>query len=313
MAQINGIVSVPAGNISLTISGSFGPAYTVEVQPVSAMGWAPVCTILAIGTGAFVVGFSVPATSDASLMWSATGVAVGGAGQMALSDYRTKLRWRLHDQTPTLTAEGAAYTNAELNDAINEAIQQRDLDLGINRTLLTFTVTAGVSMYPIESILAGATILAGIPNPNIVDVLSMILIPQGPDPGGIRIPMARYPYSQLAYLRSPSYPTYPVFYAMYGAENIAIAPSPALNYPLELDARTYVAPLVNDTDTDPMPYPWTDAVVYLAAQIAKLNAQRYDEADKWAETYGRRRRTVIAGGRPYFVRNPMFGLPRTMR
>ena len=43
------------------------------------------------------------------------------------------------------------------------------------------------------------------------------------------------------------------------------------------------------------------------------NAQRYDEADKWAETYGRRRRTVIAGGRPYFVRNPMFGLPRTMR
>jgi len=108
-----------------------------------------------------------------------------------LTDYLTDTRRLLRDET------GSVYTDGDLTAFINRAIQQRDLELGLNRVRISFPMTTGQVAYPISTILSGGTVLTGPSSPNVIDVLSITVIPIGPSPGGIRYPLARWPYSKI--------------------------------------------------------------------------------------------------------------------
>ena len=221
----------------------------------------------------------------------------------ALSDYLTAVEALLRDATLSL------YTSADLTSFINRAMQQRDLDLGLNRLRVSFTLTSGTSDYSFASINAGATVLDGNTNVNLQDVLSIIVIPLGTASSAVRYPLQRWPYTKLAPLLSTTYPTYPIAYSVYGASNIILGPPPAGNYPSEFDFICYSPNLVNSTDQDPMPYPFTDPVPFLAASFAKMQAQRFDEAERFGAIYAERMNRVRARARPISVRNPWDDFP----
>ena len=77
-------------------------------------------------------------------------------------------------------------------------------------------------------------------------------------------------------------------------QHIMVAPPPANQYPTEFDFSTYSQPLVNLTDVDPLQYPFTDAIPFLAAHFAKLGAQRFDEADAFLKVFDQRLNRVRA-------------------
>lgn len=222
---------------------------------------------------------------------------------LALSDYLTQVERLLRD------ANNSLYTSADLTEFINRAMRERDLDLGLTRLRVSFTFATGQSDYTFASLVATSTVLDGNSNVNIYDLLSIIVIPIGGAGSAVRYPLAKWPYTKLAPLLSTSYPTYPVAYATYGATNLIIGPPPAGNYPSELDFLCYSPDLVNTTDQDPMPYPYTDPVPFLAASFAKMQAQRFEEADKFSAIYQERMNRVRARSRAIAVSNPWSDFP----
>ena len=225
-----------------------------------------------------------------------------------LGDYLADTRRLLRD-----SGTSPLYSTPDLTSFINRAMQQRDLDLGLNRSRVSFTLITGQAQYSIASILATGNVLTGSAAPNMIDILSIVVIPLGQAPGGVRYPLGRWPYSRLAYLISTSYPTYPVAYAMYGTQTVILGPPPAGAYPSEFDFFGYASPLVLTTDADPQPYPWTDPVPFLAAHFAKVQAQRFDEAKNFWDLYMLRLSMVRARGRPLAITKPFADLPRGAR
>ena len=221
----------------------------------------------------------------------------------SLSSYLADTRRLLRDGTPIL------YSDDDLKAYINRAIRQRDLDLGKNRVRMTFTLTAGVFDYPFATIASGGVVVDGNTNAILQDIFSIIVMPIGGAASSTRVPLGRWPYTKLAPLLSTNIPTYPVRYAIYGPSTVMIGPPPAFNYPAEFDFIAYSPDLVNLTDTDIMPYPWTDPVPFMAASIAKVGAQRFDEAKEFGALYADRMNRARPGSR-IVISNPWSDLPR---
>ena len=73
----------------------------------------------------------------------------------------------------------------------------------------------------------------------------------------------------------------PGWYAQYGegpSGSLYLAPIPTQSLPMEVDLTLVPAPLLTDSDNDPIPYPWTDAVSYWAATLCLLQQQRREDA-----------------------------------
>lgn len=223
---------------------------------------------------------------------------------MSLSGYLADTQRLLRDPSAVL------YTVSDLTFFINRAMRQRDLDLKLNRLRLSFTLSTGVYDYPLATIASGGSVLDGNANAIIMDVLSIIVMPLGSPASSVRYPLGRWPYTKLAFMLSTSYPTYPSVYALYGTSNIILAPPPAGNYPAEFDFSCYSPDLVNTTDTDIMPYPFTDPVPFLAASFAKVQAQRFDEADGFEAQYQKHMNRVRSQSRSIAVSSPWSDLPR---
>jgi hypothetical protein len=220
-----------------------------------------------------------------------------------LSAYLTATRQLLRDSS------GSLYTDADLTAFLNRAMRQRDLDLGLNRIRILQALTTGVYDYTFAAIAATGTVLDGNSNAILQDLLSITVIPLGGASSSVRYPLARWPYSKLAFMLSTSYPTYPVCYALYGPTTIMFAPPPAQNYQTEFDFTCYSPDLVNPTDADIMPYPFTDPVPFMAAAFAKMQAQRFDEAESFSGVYKERMNRVRARSRSIAVANPWSDIP----
>lgn len=383
------------GTNTVTVVGAFGgfdpnnanaANYQVSVSP----SWATAYQIVQKGATTFTVAFTVGSFPDnAPFDWFVEGGVGVDDGYMSLQDYLDETRALLRDQSPN--AQGTLYSTSDLTKWINRAMQQRDLDLGLNRVLVSYPLVTSQYQYAIPTILQQGTIQAsnqipvasftqlvpnnsngvhiagsfqpgyvvlrpspnwatdvdvtnktaigfdviftvaappapfvatvdiiiigtgGVPFPNIIDVISIVITPLGQPPGGIRYPLGRWPYSKIAYLLSTAYPTYPVKYAMYGTNTIMVAPPPAGNYPAQWDFFGYATRLVQPTDTDPLPYPWTDPIPFWAAHFAKMSVQRFDEAKEFKEEAVARTRRVMGRGRPMSVSNPWSDLPKNAR
>lgn len=227
---------------------------------------------------------------------------------LTLADYRLKVRRLLRDQT------GSLYANDELNAYINEARHRRDLGTRRVKTCFGLSLTANQSTYSLTTVFA-STIVRGLTTAIPKDLVSLHVIPTGGTAGGrgLRYPLSRVPYSQLAYLVSTSWPGYPIAFAVYDPDTIVLAPPPPIAYAAEWDAAGIFPDLIADTDTEPMPDPYNDPLPYLAAAIAKLNAQRYDEADRFEAQYATSMREILFGIRQLAVKTPWADLPRGMR
>jgi hypothetical protein len=59
---------------------------------------------------------------------------------------------------------------------------------------------------------------------------------------------------------------------------IYLAPIPSLEAPLSVDLQIIPAPLLDDEDPEPLPYPWNDAVAFWAATMCLMQQQRREDA-----------------------------------
>src|SRR5262249_5297934 len=101
---------------------------------------------------------------------------------VTLSDYLTRLRNLLHDPNDQ------GWPLALKTLAINEAIQQRDLDSGGRRLIGTFTLTIGVNTYSFTTLSTAFS----VPTGNIADIIGITLLYQG-----YRILLENWSYSEL--------------------------------------------------------------------------------------------------------------------
>src|SRR5207245_383323 len=186
----------------------------------------------------------------------------------ALRDYLAELRRLVHDPNDIFWPQADKISN------INKAIQRRDLDTGANRQLVTFSLTVGVDTYTFPQI--------GVANVFDVVGINLIFVSN-------RAILANTSFRRLNKLYRPWTPYQGVCegWARYGPNTIVFGPTPSFAYTTEWDVCVYSAPnlLVNLADTDPLPYPYSEPVVYYAAHLCKLNERQYDESDQFFAMY----------------------------
>jgi hypothetical protein len=330
MPRFSGTQAINAGDITATVVGTFTvPPYQAGTLST---GWNTTVVANTKTPSSFLLTFGTPAPPGGSTFdWEVitpAGLSPPVQTGSTLQDYLQATRRLLRDETT------GVYSTVDLTAWINQSMQQRDLDLGINRVRIAFAMLSGVFQYTFAQILNGGSLLTGpivgapipvfsatqpvgagdttaivsgpfvvpyqagvlstswdttavvsltvagsflvtfgTPCPpgggtfdwlvepppslsvNVIDLVSIIVLPQGSATGAPRYPMGRWPYSKLAYLLSQTGPTYPVYYAIYGPGTVMVGPPPAGNYPAEWDFTAYSPPLILPTDLDPVPYP----------------------------------------------------------
>jgi hypothetical protein len=119
---------------------------------------------------------------------------------------------------------------------------------------------------------------------NTVDVLNVILYW-----GNSRIPLYYLPWTdfnaQLRYWQN--YTGRPVGFSMYGPKKIFIGPKPDQAYEMEIDTVVLVDPMTNGADVEVLPTPFTEAVPFYAAYLAKYQEQSYGEAEIFKQEYSK--------------------------
>jgi hypothetical protein len=208
-----------------------------------------------------------------------------------LTDYLLDVRRLLHDANATY------WSDADLTSFVNRAVKQRDRDTAMNRTLISFPLVSGTNNYTIGAVATSGTIIFGITR-NVYDVASIVLIY-----GNMKYLLDQQAYSTLAslYQAYQNHTNPPSGWTKYGAGVIVFAPIPNQNYVTEWDMLCVADDLVAPTDPDPLPYPWTDPVPFLAAHWAKVELQQNEEADRFLALYTQRKDEVMATARGMMV------------
>ena len=191
---------------------------------------------------------------------------------MTLADYLTRVRRLLHDANATY------WSDTDLTDYINRGRTEVAARCKNVRQLQTPTLVAG----PDPSTVA----YASLPNPNVVDVLSIALID-----GNFRYVLQQRSYAALVAQFRPytSFQSRPMAFARYGFGVIYFAPAPTINYPTEWDTAVLPAdlPVATPTTVESMVYPFTEPVAYYAAYQAKINYGEHQEAERFRTMFER--------------------------
>lgn len=252
-------VAITAAAVSKAIAGSFPASYFV---PKPGASWATDCIITNKATTGFTITFTTPAPAGGGTVdWVAyaTDAVIGGPGTTQLADYRTELRYLLHDLSDSI------WSLAIKDSFINKGMARRDLDTGCNRTRITLVLTVGTDTYSFST----------LGNERVFDVIGIALTYVG-----TRVVLDQRSYTELTAQKRPwtTYQGLPEAWCRYGPQSVIFGPTPGTAYSTQWDCCIFAAPLVAATDVDPMPYPWTQAVPYYAAYLAKLNESQWDEA-----------------------------------
>jgi len=184
-----------------------------------------------------------------------------------LSGYITETRRLLHDVNANF------WTNEELTDYINDGRNHLIQDTGCNRILQTYTTVYNVETIDFAALPEGT---------NTIDVLTTNLYW-----GNSRVPLYYMAWSNFnAQLRFwQNYTGRPVGFSMYGPKKIFIGPKPDQAYLIELDTVVLKEPLTDADPVETLPTPFTEAVPFYAAYIAKYQEQSYGEAEILKQEY----------------------------
>ena len=184
-----------------------------------------------------------------------------------LSGYITETRRLLHDVNANF------WTDAELTDYINDGRGHLVQDTGCNRVLQTYTTVYNVETIDFSALPEGD---------DTIDVLTINLYW-----GNSRVPMYYMAWSNFnAQLRFwQNYTGRPVGFSMYGPKRIFIGPKPDQAYLIELDTVVLKPPLTDASPNETLPSPFTEAVPFYAAYIAKYQEQSYGEAEIFKQEY----------------------------
>ncbi len=187
---------------------------------------------------------------------------------MLLSQYRTAVRRLIND------AQKNYWTDAELNDYINEARRKVVVDTLCIRKYQTATLTTGIERYEYDSLFTNP--------PKVIDLINVTVIW-----GNTRVPLAYMPFTTLSgYLRTQvNYQRVPFAFAIYNATEFWVAPTPDIDYVTEFDTAILPAALASDNTEDQIPVPYDEAVKYYAAYLSRLQLQQYLEAKAQKEFY----------------------------
>lgn len=189
-----------------------------------------------------------------------------------LSVYRTEVRRLLHD------SQGRVWSDAELNDYINDGRNQVAIDTHCLRALDTATLTTGTETY-LTSVLTSRTT-------RCIDILNITVLW-----GSQRVPLLRYVWTDF----NARWRTFqvnrsrPCAWAVVGMTSSTqlnyIQPVPDQNYSGEVDYCYIPVALVDDTTVDELNYPFTKPVAYYACGKAKENQQAYGEMETYMKQY----------------------------
>lgn len=261
--------AVPVGALSVVVPVSPPlAAYT----PLVTASWAT-ATGVPSGTqtpSQFTVLLSVPAPANAfiySEIFPGPATPILGGQLETLQTYLDDLRRLLHDPNDRY------WSQSDKTVYINKGMQRRDLDTGANRQLLPVTLTVGQDLYDFS--VTGQA--------QVFDVIGINLIFQN-----LRVVMDQFSYTAMnvrvrQYMPGLQYA--PLAWCRYGPSQVLFGPVPSLAYDTEWDCSVYSSPLVNLTDVDPLPYPYTIPVPFYAAYWAKQNERQLDEADAFHQQY----------------------------
>jgi hypothetical protein len=193
-----------------------------------------------------------------------------------LSTYITQVRRLLHDVNANF------WTDPELTDYINEGRNRLVRDTGCLRKIQTSTLVANQEVYDLSSLPSG--------NLNM-DILNINVYW-----GNSRLPLRYLPWTQFnTQMRFwQNYIGQPIAYSMYGPGKFYVGPVPDQNYTVEIDTVIQPVTLVNSTDVDEIPNPWTGPVQFYAAYLAKFKEQSYGEAELFKNQYISQAQSVLS-------------------
>ncbi len=214
-------------------------------------------TVTISAPGAFGVGF-VTATATANIVAGAiTSYTITNAG----SGY-------IAAPTVTITGDGTGATaTASISSFLGTVVSQEVYAFSTANALLT------AANPGIESIIAVQSVAVSW--------------------GAMKPTLEWRDWSSFqAYLRSYNVGTqnYPAVWSQYGrgkSGSIYLWPIPSIIAQMDWDCYCDPITLTSDSDTEALPYPWTDAVQFLAAFYAYNNAQRATDASRMTAEYKR--------------------------
>jgi hypothetical protein len=204
-----------------------------------------------------------------------------------LGDYLVSTRRLLKDST------AAYWTDNDLTEFINKAMRQRDRDTGMNRQFVPYPLTQGKSSYDASAV-----------HPRVLDIFGIYYYN-----GNFRYALSEVSFTDLQAIIAPyrTFTQWPVAFAKHGPLGIVIGPTPSQTFEGEWDCITYSQGLSSPENADPLPYPWTDPVPFLAASFAKIEMQQVDQAQQFEEQYTRRLTEIVNSTRSRMLANPYYG------
>lgn len=102
----------------------------------------------------------------------------------------------------------------------------------------------------------------------------------------------------------------PGWWAQFGSGTrgqLYLAPIPMQEAPLLVDLTLLPAALQDDNDPEPLPFPWTDAVVYWAGVFALMQQQRKDDAKALGDLFAQMMPECAAVVMPVMLQSPYAG------
>lgn len=219
-----------------------------------------------------------------------------------LATYRTRFLRVVKDATQQFynaqgQAAGTLASYADIDAWLNEGIRWRDLWSGGSRSYrAAVALTQGLDQYDLGVL---------FPNDTVLDIVNLWLIW-----GNRRLQLKEQNLSYVTafYRQQVGFTNVPAAFCRYGATGLFIATAPGSAYTADFDAAVLSGTLAAPADLDPLPYPYTEPVVYYAASLGESEGrQRYQQGEIHMATAMQKLRDIessragelpgIAGGR----------------
>ena len=205
------------------------------------------------------------------------------------------------------------YADATLTGFINRARTRVAATSGSIRRLLKVATVANQEDYNFDD-WQSAVQPTGVASILAVRSIAIAIGPGGWKPMWRRVPwtdfQARFRIYNGTFMGTISEPGW---WAQYGQGidgTVYLAPIPTQANPMELDCTCIPLDLVSDTDTEPLPVPWLEAVNYWAAILAMFQQQRLEDARALGAIFQAEMPWAAAVVCPTFVST---GYPATIR